>query len=67
MSGILRAPPWHHSAIPHHSGVMESEVHVTLRLPANLHAWLVTQAKSAHRPLNSEIVHRLEVERTAAE
>ncbi|MFF4386077.1 hypothetical protein ACFY0G_04650 [Streptomyces sp. NPDC001552] len=37
-----------------------------LRLPADLHAWLVAEAKSARRSLNSEIVHRPEVERDAA-
>ncbi|MGH3391168.1 MAG: Arc family DNA-binding protein [Actinomadura sp.] len=38
---------------------------ITLRLPAELHAWLADQAKSARRSLNSEIVHRLEVGRDA--
>jgi predicted HicB family RNase H-like nuclease len=42
---------------------MDHEIRITLRLPADLHAWLVAQAKSARRSLNSEIVHRLEVER----
>ncbi|MBT2525280.1 Arc family DNA-binding protein [Streptomyces sp. ISL-99] len=42
---------------------MDHEVRITLRLPADLHAWLAAQAKSARRSLNSEIVHRLEVER----
>lgn len=36
---------------------------ITVRLPADLHAWLAAQAKSARRSLNSEIVHRLEVGR----
>ncbi|MCW2875564.1 MAG: Arc family DNA-binding protein, partial [Streptomyces oryziradicis] len=31
----------------------------------DLHRWLTAQAKSARRSLNSEIVHRLEVERAA--
>ncbi|MFE4534870.1 Arc family DNA-binding protein [Streptomyces scopuliridis] len=44
---------------------MDQEVRITLRLPADLHAWLVSQAKSARRSLNSEIVHRLEVGRGA--
>jgi predicted HicB family RNase H-like nuclease len=44
---------------------MDHEVRITLRLPADLHAWLVAQAKSAHRSLNSEIVYRLEGERGA--
>jgi Arc-like DNA binding domain len=39
---------------------MDHEVRITLRLPTDLHAWLVAQAKSARRSLNSEIVHRLE-------
>ncbi|MFE3459398.1 Arc family DNA-binding protein [Nocardiopsis aegyptia] len=61
---------WCHSTTPcaperHYYGVMDDEKRITLRLPADLHAWLATQAKSAHRSLNSEIVHRLEVERTA--
>ncbi|MFJ9791196.1 Arc family DNA-binding protein [Streptomyces globosus] len=44
---------------------MDHESRITLRLPADLHAWLVDQAKAAHRSLNSEIVHRLEDERAA--
>ncbi|MFI5884447.1 Arc family DNA-binding protein [Streptomyces sp. NPDC051554] len=39
---------------------MDHEVRITLRLPADLHAWLAAQAKSARRSLNSEIVYRLE-------
>ena len=42
---------------------MNDEVKITLRLPADLHQWLTAQAKAARRSLNSEIVHRLEVER----
>lgn len=42
------------------------EKRITLRLPADLHAWLVAEGKRARRSLNSEIVHRLEVERAAA-
>ncbi|MFE1291730.1 Arc family DNA-binding protein [Streptomyces sp. NPDC058751] len=45
---------------------MNDESRITLRLPADLHAWLVAQAKSSRRSLNSEIVYRLEVERDAA-
>ncbi|MEO3862289.1 toxin-antitoxin system HicB family antitoxin [Acrocarpospora sp. B8E8] len=45
---------------------MDEETKITLRLPADLHRWLVAQAKSARRSLNSEIVYRLEVERAAA-
>ncbi|WP_405647019.1 Arc family DNA-binding protein [Streptomyces sp. NBC_00019] len=41
------------------------EVRITLRLPVDLHAWLVAQAKSARRSLNSEIVYRLDDERRA--
>lgn len=44
---------------------MDREVRITLRLPADLHAWLVGEAKSSRRSLNSEILHRLEVERDA--
>ncbi|GAA0913934.1 Arc family DNA-binding protein [Streptomyces thermoalcalitolerans] len=39
------------------------EVRITLRLPADLHAWLVAVAKRNRRSLNSEIVHRLETGR----
>jgi predicted HicB family RNase H-like nuclease len=39
------------------------EVRITLRLPADLHAWLVSEAKHARRSLNSQIVHRLEAGR----
>ncbi|MFI7704943.1 Arc family DNA-binding protein [Nonomuraea sp. NPDC049480] len=39
---------------------MDHEVRITLRLPANLHAWLVAQAAANRRSLNSEILHRLE-------
>ncbi|MGW3681802.1 Arc family DNA-binding protein [Streptomyces prasinus] len=49
----------------HYSGVMDEDKRITLRLPADLHEWLAAQAKSARRSLNSEIVHRLEVERDA--
>ncbi|MFH8282252.1 Arc family DNA-binding protein [Streptomyces antibioticus] len=44
---------------------MDEEKRITLRLPANLHSWLASQAKSARRSLNSEIVYRLEVGRDA--
>ncbi|MER6749257.1 Arc family DNA-binding protein [Streptomyces fungicidicus] len=46
---------------------MDHEVRITLRLPADLHSWLVAQAKSARRSLNSEILHRLEGECATAE
>jgi predicted HicB family RNase H-like nuclease len=36
------------------------EIRITLRLPTNLHAWLVAQAKANRRSLNSEILHRIE-------
>ncbi|MER8035730.1 Arc family DNA-binding protein [Streptomyces hydrogenans] len=39
---------------------MDEEKRITLRLPVDLHAWLVAQARTARRSLNSEIVHRLE-------
>ncbi|WP_432193333.1 toxin-antitoxin system HicB family antitoxin [Streptomyces sp. bgisy027] len=44
---------------------MTDEVRITLRLPADLHAWLVAEATSARRSLNSEIVYRLDGERSA--
>ncbi|MET7335272.1 Arc family DNA-binding protein [Nonomuraea sp. NPDC005650] len=43
---------------------MDHEVRITLRLPADLHAWLISQAKAARRSLNSEILHRLETSRS---
>ncbi|MEU5715708.1 Arc family DNA-binding protein [Streptomyces sp. NPDC020403] len=46
---------------------MDHESRITLRLPADLHAWLVAQAKTAHRSLNSEIIYRLEGERAGAQ
>ncbi len=45
---------------------MSEEKRITLRLPADLHEWLVAQARSSRRSLNSEIVYRLEVERDLA-
>ncbi|MFG2755947.1 Arc family DNA-binding protein [Streptomyces wuyuanensis] len=36
---------------------------ITLRLPADLHEWLASQAKSARRSLNSDLLHRLEARR----
>ncbi|MGC4982759.1 Arc family DNA-binding protein [Streptomyces sp. DT193] len=45
---------------------MDETTRITLRLPDDLHEWLVSQARSARRSLNSEIVYRLEVERDAA-
>lgn len=45
---------------------MNDETKITLRLPSDLHQWLTAQAKANHRSLNSEILHRLEVERAAA-
>ncbi|WP_432131163.1 Arc family DNA-binding protein [Streptomyces tendae] len=44
---------------------MDAEKRITLRLPADLHEWLVAEAKSAHRSLNSEIIYRLETEHAA--
>ncbi|MER7519341.1 hypothetical protein [Streptomyces sp. NPDC126499] len=43
---------------------MTDEVRITLRLPADLHAWLVAQAKLGRRSLNSEIVFRLDGDRS---
>jgi len=40
---------------------MDDEKRVSLRLPTDLHARLVAQAKKDRRSLNSEIVHLLEV------
>ncbi|MBC9711424.1 Arc family DNA-binding protein [Streptomyces sp. TRM66268-LWL] len=45
---------------------MGQEVRITLRLPSDLHEWLVVEAKSARRSLNSEILHRLESTRDDA-
>lgn len=45
---------------------MDEDKRITLRMPADLHEWLVAQAGSARRSLNSEIVYRLEGERDAA-
>ncbi|MER7057275.1 MULTISPECIES: Arc family DNA-binding protein [unclassified Streptomyces] len=45
---------------------MDEGTRITLRLPTDLHEWLVAQAKTARRSLNSEIVYRLEVEYDAA-
>ncbi|WFB09452.1 Arc family DNA-binding protein [Streptomyces sp. LX-29] len=42
---------------------MDHEVRITLRLPADLHTWLTSEARVARRSLNSEILHRLEVGR----
>ena len=44
-------------------GMDHEEVSITLRLPTDLHAWLVAVAKRDRRSLNSEIIHRLEVGR----
>ncbi|SDN10756.1 Arc-like DNA binding domain-containing protein [Streptomyces wuyuanensis] len=61
------APPIAAVSSCHHSATtiegMDHEVRITLRLPADLHEWLVSQAKSARRSLNSEILHRLEAGR----
>ncbi|MFD2352437.1 toxin-antitoxin system HicB family antitoxin [Nonomuraea ferruginea] len=43
-----------------HHERMETEVRITLRLPADLHARLTAQAKTDRRSLNAEIVHLLE-------
>ncbi|MFF0382380.1 Arc family DNA-binding protein [Streptomyces sp. NPDC004286] len=62
--------PWCHfsaygTLATHYSGVMDEDKRITLRLPADLHEWLVAQARSARRSLNSEIVYRLESQRDA--
>lgn len=41
-------------------GAMDDEKRVSLRLPADLHARLASQAKADRRSLNSEIIHLLE-------
>ncbi|MGW1543859.1 Arc family DNA-binding protein [Streptomyces sp. NPDC002309] len=46
--------PWHHFS-------MEDEKRISLRLPTELHARLVEEARADRRSLNSEIVHLLEV------
>jgi predicted HicB family RNase H-like nuclease len=38
-------------------------IRFSLRVPDDLHAWLVEQAEREHRSLNAEIVHLLEVVR----
>jgi predicted HicB family RNase H-like nuclease len=40
---------------------MEDEKRISLRLPTELHARLVEEARADRRSLNSEIVHLLEV------
>ncbi|MFE9312152.1 Arc family DNA-binding protein [Streptomyces sp. NPDC088353] len=45
---------------------MTDEKRISLRLPTDLHAQLVEQARSDRRSLNSEIVHLLEVALTNA-
>ncbi|MEV5007885.1 MULTISPECIES: Arc family DNA-binding protein [unclassified Streptomyces] len=45
---------------------MTDEKRISLRLPTDLHARLVEQARSDRRSLNSEIVHLLEVALTNA-
>ncbi|MET9133744.1 hypothetical protein [Streptomyces antibioticus] len=41
------------------------ETRITLRLPADLHAWLTAHAKANRRSLPAELVHRLERDRPA--
>ncbi|MEV5012818.1 Arc family DNA-binding protein [Streptomyces sp. NPDC055692] len=45
---------------------MTDEKRISLRLPTDLHARLVEQARSDRRSLNSEIVHLLEAALTNA-
>ncbi|MGW6292239.1 Arc family DNA-binding protein [Streptomyces sp. NPDC055058] len=40
---------------------MEDEKRISLRLPTELHARLVEEARADRRSLNSEIIHLLEV------
>jgi hypothetical protein len=40
-------------------------IRFSLRIPDDLHAWLVEQGKREHRSLNSEVVHLLEAARAA--
>ncbi|MFE9926487.1 Arc family DNA-binding protein [Streptomyces sp. NPDC005774] len=40
---------------------MADEKRISLRLPTDLHARLVEQARADRRSLNSEIIHLLEV------
>jgi predicted HicB family RNase H-like nuclease len=42
-------------------------IRFSLRVPDELHAWLVERADREHRSLNAEIVHLLEVVRTESE
>ena len=41
-------------------------IRFSLRIPDDLHAWLVEQGEREHRSLNSEVVHLLEAARSAA-
>ncbi|UXY27673.1 Arc family DNA-binding protein [Streptomyces sp. HUAS TT20] len=41
-------------------------IRFSLRIPDDLHTWLVEQGRREHRSLNSEVVHLLEAARTAA-
>ncbi|MFE7965245.1 Arc family DNA-binding protein [Streptomyces cellulosae] len=41
-------------------------IRFSLRIPDDLHAWLVEQGQREHRSLNSEVVHLLEAARVAA-
>lgn len=56
---LSAASSWHHFS-------MTDEKRISLRLPTDLHAQLVEQARSDRRSLNSEIVHLLEVALTNA-
>ncbi|MEU2979454.1 Arc family DNA-binding protein [Streptomyces hirsutus] len=53
------ASSWHHSSVA-------DEKRISLRLPTDLHARLVEQARTDRRSLNSEIIHLLEVTLTNA-
>lgn len=41
-------------------------IRFSLRIPDDLHAWLVEQGRREHRSLNSEVVHLLEAARAAS-
>ncbi|MEU8674123.1 hypothetical protein [Streptomyces sp. NPDC048560] len=42
---------------------MDHELHITLKLPADLRTWLVAQGRNTSRLLNPEIPHVFEVGR----
>ncbi|MGC5010468.1 Arc family DNA-binding protein [Streptosporangium sp. DT93] len=64
MPGLLRLTWCRHDITitprRRYRGVMESEVRITLRVPATLHTRLTAHARHQRRSLNSEILHLLE-------